>query len=79
MVNNVGKTNTTLSTNLGEITETITASDINIISGVIGLGFLLFDSDGTLGVVSEFTDTSNFTVKTYALSVNIENILNLEY
>lgn len=79
MVNHVGKTTQTLSTNLGETVEFISANDITIISGEIGLGFLLFDSTGTLGVVSNFVSTENFSVTTHALSIDIEKILNMSY
>ena len=79
MVNHVGKATQALSTNLGETVEFISASGITIISGEIGLGFLLFDSTGTLGVVSRFVSTENFSVTTHALSIDIEKILNMSY
>ena len=79
MVNHVGKTTQTLSTNLGETTTFIGTDTIVVVSGEIGLGFLLFDANGTLGVVTEFTDTTNFVVTTHALSIDIEKILNLSY
>lgn len=79
MVNNIGKTNKTLSTNLGEKTSFTNKEDVTLITGEIGLGLLIFDSAGTLGAISEFTDESNFIVTTYALSINISTILNLNY
>lgn len=79
MVNNIGKTNKTLSTNLGEKTSFTNAEDIILITGELGLGLLVFDSAGTLGAISEFTDENNFIVTTYALSIDISTILNLNY
>ena len=79
MVNNVGTTTETLSIELGRTTEFNTSDNITVIAGTIGKGFLLFDSAGTLGVVSEYTDETNFIVSTYALSIDIENILSLDY
>ena len=78
MVNNVGKTTKILNTQLGATTDFLTET-IQIITGELGLGFLLFDPKGTLGVITSFTDTTNFTVTTHALSIDIETILKLEY
>lgn len=79
MVNNIGKTNKTLNTNLGEKTSFTNAEDIILITGELGLGLLVFDSAGTLGAISEFTDENNFIVTTYALSIDISTILSLNY
>ena len=79
MVNNVGKTTKTLSTNLGESTSFTSEDNITIMTGELGKGFLVFDPIGTLGVISSFTDEHNFMVTTYALSIDIPSILNLEY
>lgn len=79
MVNNIGKTNKTLSTNLGEKTSFTSGEDITLITGELGLGLLVFDSVGTLGAISEFTDENNFIVTTYALSIDISTILGLNY
>lgn len=79
MVNNVGKTTKTLSTNLGESTSFTSEDNITIMTGELGKGFLVFDPIGTLGVISSFTDEQNFMVTTYALSMDIPSILNLEY
>ena len=43
MVNNVGTTTETLSTELGRTTEFNTSDNITVIAGTIGKGFLLFD------------------------------------
>lgn len=79
MVNNVGTTTDTLSVELGRTTEFHTSDNITVIAGIIGKGFLLFDLSGTLGVITEYTDDTNFIVTTYALSMDIESILNLSY
>lgn len=79
MVNNVGTTTDTLSVELGRTTEFHTSDNITVIAGTIGKGFLLFDLSGTLGVITEYTDDTNFIVTTYALSMDIESILNLSY
>ena len=79
MVNHVGKTTQTLSTNLGETVTFYGTDTITVISGEVGLGFLVFDSVGTLGVVSDFISTDSFSVTTHALSIDIEKILNMSY
>lgn len=79
MVNNVGKTTQTLNTNLGETTPFTTSENITILTGEIGKGLLLFDNAGTLGVISDYTNDTNFIVTTYALSIDIQTILNLSY
>ena len=79
MVNNVGKTTQTLSTNLGDTNSFTSIESITLITGEVGKGLLLFDPDGTLGVVSDYTDETNFIVTTYALSIDINSILSLSY
>ena len=79
MVNNVGTTIQTLSTELGRTTQFTTSDDITVIAGTIGKGFLVFDSAGTLGVITTYTSETNFIVTTHALSIDINAILSLEY
>ena len=79
MVNNIGKTTQTLSTNLGETTSFTSQDSITILTGELGIGFLMFDSAGTLGVISTFNSENDFIVITYALSIDISTILNLDY
>lgn len=80
MVNNIGKTTKTLNTNLGGTTLFSPTDNLTIMTGVLGNGLLIFDSSGTLGVVSTFTDSeSDFMVTTYALSIDIPSILALSY
>ena len=79
MVNNVGTTTQTLSIELGRTTQFTTSDDITVIAGTIGKGFLVFDSAGTLGVITTYTSETNFIVTTHALSIDINAILSLEY
>lgn len=79
MVNNVGKTTQTLSTNLGGTTSFTNKEDITLLAGELGTGLLVFDSVGTLGAISTFTNENNFIVTTYALSIDISSILSLSY
>ena len=79
MVNNVGTTTQTLSIELGRTTQFTTSDDITVITGTIGKGFLVFDSAGTLGVITTYTSETNFIVTTHALSIDINAILSLEY
>lgn len=80
MVNNIGRTTKTLSTSLGGTTSFTPNDNLTILTGVNGVGLLIFDSDGTLGVVTTYTDNqTNFTVTTYALSIDIPSILALSY
>lgn len=80
MVNNIAKTTKILNTNLGQTTSFTPSDNLTIMTGELGLGLLIFDSAGTIGVISTFTDVqSNFTVTTYALSIDISTILGLSY
>lgn len=80
MVNNIAKTTKVLNTNLGQTTSFTPSDNLTIMAGSIGEGLLIFDSAGTVGVVSTFTDAqSNFVVTTYALSINVPSILSLSY
>ena len=79
MVNNIGKTTQILSTNLGETMVFTSQDSITILTGELGAGFLIFDSAGTIGVVSTFNNENDFIVTTYALSIDIPTILSLNY
>ena len=80
MVNNIGRTTKTLNTTLGGTTTFTPSDNLTILTGTIGTGLLIFDSAGTLGVISTFTDAqSDFTVTTYALSIDVQTILGLSY
>ena len=79
MVNNIGKTTQTLNTNLGGTTSFTNKNDITLLTGELGTGLLVFDSTGTLGAISTFTEENDFIVTTYALSLDISTILSLSY
>ena len=81
MVNNIGTTiNKALNTTLGGVTTpALVSTDITIKAGELGNGCLIFDSAGTIGIVSNYLDENNFTVTTYAISIDIESILGLSY
>ena len=81
MVNNVGiTTNKLLNKTLGGVvTPALVSTDINIKTGELGNGCLIFDPSGVVGVVSNYSDENNFTVTTYAISIDIESILSLSY
>ena len=80
MVNNIGRTTKTLNTSLGGTTSFTPSVNLTIMTGVLGTGLLIFDSAGTLGVVTSYTDAeSNFVVTTYALSIDVQTILGLSY
>lgn len=79
MVNNIGKTTQNLSANLGEAVTFSSNETITVFTGEIGKGFLVFDPVGTLGVVSEYESETNFTVTTFAISIDIQTILTEKY
>lgn len=79
MVNHIGKTTKVLSTSLGDMNSFTSTDSITIIAGEVGLGMLLFDPVGTLGVISSYTNSTEFIVTTYALSIDIQTILSAEY
>lgn len=81
MVNNIGVTiNKKLNTTLGGVTTpALVSTDINMKTGELGKGCLIFDSDGTIGIISDYSNQNNFTVTTYAISIDIESILGLSY
>ena len=72
MVNNIGYTEKTLVTTIGLTTTDILSEDITIISGEIGLGFLLFDLSGTIAVITAYENSNSFTLTTYATSYTIQ-------
>lgn len=81
MVNNIGMTiDKTLSTILGRVaTPALISTDIEMKSGSLGNGCLIFDANGTIGIVSDYEDENHFTVKTYAVSIDLQKILSLSY
>jgi hypothetical protein len=80
MVNNIGKTTKLLNTTLGGTMLFTPNDNLTIITGELGVGFLVFDSSGILGVVTEYIDNeSNFIITTHAKSIDVQAILSLNY
>lgn len=72
MVNNVGTTEKVLNTTIGLVTTGLLNEDIEVISGEIGLGFLLFDRSGTIAIIISYSGVDDFTAITYATSYAIQ-------
>lgn len=85
MENNIGTILTKLQDKIGENTIIEDANLITTVSGYVDVGFIAFDSDGTMGVCISFTrdDTGNptYVFRTCALNtkVVINNILKESY
>lgn len=88
MANNIGVTSKTLPRIIGNTVDFDTTdewSSITMITGELDLGAIVFDSDGTMGVCSQFTrnDEQNpiYTIKTMTLNtqIDIEAILGKSY
>ena len=79
MVNNICKTTKTLATELGRTTSFEVGDNKQCITGELSQGCLIFDTTGTIGIVSSFTDEDDFIVTTYALSIDITTILGRSY
>lgn len=81
MVNNIGMLiNKTLNTTLGGVTTpALVSTDIEMKTGTLGNGCLIFDNIGTIGIISGYVDQNNFTVTTYALSIDVQTILESNY
>ena len=88
MVNNIGTTSTVLPIIIGEIKEFATSESIATIaisSGELGLGFLLFDSDGTMSVCTKITadeegnPSYTFTTSSISADAVIKNALSESY
>lgn len=85
MANNIGTISTTLPRTVG---NTITITDPSLISAVSGfadVGFIAFDSDGTMGVCTSFTrdaqDNPTYIFRTCSLNteIDIQHILGQSY
>lgn len=79
MANNIGTTTSTLSRTIGGttvITDPLNTSGITIISGQLGVGAMIFDSNGTMGVCTAFelnqSQTYDYTFRTSSLNTEID-------
>lgn len=87
MSNNVGLISSPikLSRTLGSTSQITDPSVITSISGGIDLGFIAFDTDGTMGVCTELSrdvnDNPIYTFKTMTIDVDVDitNMLNQDY
>ena len=85
MANNVGTVGTLLSRTIGQTTTITDASNINAISGFADVGFIAFDSNGTMGVCTSFTrdaqDNPTYVFRTCSLNteIDIQDILSESY
>lgn len=70
MKNNIGITSEVLPKTLGETQAfNINLNNITVTSGELGLGFILFDTDGTMGVCSQIvTDSDGNPTYTFVIS-----------
>lgn len=83
MVNNIGYTTKTLSKVIGEINIFSTVEDLNsigTISGNLGLGYIIFDADGTMAVCTNVRIEENpiYEFKTSSISGEVTVIENDE-
>lgn len=86
MANNIGTISTTkLSRTIGNSTTITDASQLTAISGFVDVGFMGFDTDGTMGVCTSFTrdqqDNPTYIFRTCSLNteIDIQNILSQSY
>lgn len=85
MANNIGTVSTTLSRTIGQTTTITNAANINAVSGFADVGFIAFDSDGTMGVCTSFTrdqqDNPIYVFRTCSLNteIDIQSILGQSY
>ena len=85
MSNNIGVTNTLLSRTIGDSTTINGASTITAVSGFIDVGFMVFDTNGTVGICTSFTYDANdqpvyvFRTCTLNTEIDIQSILGQSY
>lgn len=87
MSNNVGiiSSPTKLPRVIGDTLQITDPSSINAITGAIDLGFIAFDTDGTMGVCTTFSRDENdnpiYTFRTTSLNteIDITYLLNQDY
>lgn len=86
MANNIGTIGTVkLSRTIGGTITITDASLVTAMSGFVDVGFIGFDTDGTMGVCTSFTrdqqDNPNYIFRTCSLDtqIDIQNILAQRY
>lgn len=85
MSNNIGVISSQLPRVIGGTLNVTDPSVLNAISGEVDLGFIAFDSNGTMGVCTAFTrdqgGNPTYTFRTSSLDtqIDIQNILAQSY
>jgi len=79
MANNVGTTTQTLSRTIGGttvISDPLNESRISMMSGQLGIGAMIFDGMGTMGICTAFTLNANqkydYSFRTSSLNTEID-------
>lgn len=85
MANNIGTVSATLSRTIGNTTTISDANSVNAVSGFVDVGFIGFDSNGTMGICTSFTrdqqDNPIYVFRTCSLNteIDIQSILSESY
>lgn len=85
MANNIGTVSKILSRVIGETTTINNIADINAMSGFADVGFIGFDTNGTMGVCISFTrdeqDNPIYLFRTCSLDtqIDVKTILSKDY
>ena len=85
MANNIGTVSSTLSRTIGNTISITNPAQITAVSGYVDVGFIGFDSDGTMGVCTSFTrdqgGNPTYVFRTCSLNTEIDvyNILSQSY
>ena len=85
MANNIGTVGTLLSRTIGATTSITDGTLITAVSGFADIGFIGFDSNGTMGVCTSFTrdlqDNPTYVFRTCSLNteIDIQSILAQSY
>lgn len=85
MANNIGTVSATLSRTIGNTISITNPTQITAVSGYADVGFIGFDSDGTMGVCTSFTrdqgGNPTYIFRTCSLNTEIDiyNILSQSY
>jgi len=87
MSNNIGvlSSPTKFPRTIGETLNITDPSVLNAVSGEVDIGFMAFDTDGTLGVCTAFTrdqgGNPTYTFRTSSLNteIDVQNILSQSY
>ena len=88
MANNIGTTTQTLGRTIGSqtiISDPLNESRISMMSGQLGIGAMIFDGSGTMGICTAFTLNANqrydYSFRTSSLNneIDVQTMLSLSY